>query len=518
MQRHFALISSLLFGLLAVLQPVLMIAQEERRCFPETGLCIAGRIRAYWEQNGGLAVFGYPITPQQEERTEGLVRQVQWFERNRLELHPENAPPYDVLLGRLGAAMLDQQGRDWQAFPPGEPQEGCAFFTATHHTVCADFLTAWRSSGLELDGQPGTTEDESLALFGLPLSEPQQETLSDGQVYTVQWFERARFEAHPEHEPPYHVLFGLLGNEMHTSPPVQPEVTPSATPTPSPTDTLPLPGTERIVFDTNRDGNNEIYVMYADGTRQANLTNHPAHDLSPAWSPDGRQIAFVSNRSGGLYALYVMEADGSDVRQVVAPTGRAGNPDWSPDGSRIAFDVNVADNPDIYVVDVDGSNLVQLTDNPLVDYAPDWSPDGRQIAFYTNRDGNDEVYVMQADGSGQTNLSNFPGFDTSPKWSPDGRQIAFSSSRDAGFQVYVMQADGSEQTRLTGPPGRAFDADWSPDGRSMVCVVNQGDSYEIYRMQADGSGLQRLTTNEANDSNPRWSPQGSDQRRLTNDL
>ncbi len=78
-------------------------AQDDRHCFPETGFCIAGRIRAFWEQNGGLPVFGFPIAPQQEQVIEGQPFQVQWFERNRLELHPENAPPYDVLLGRLGA-------------------------------------------------------------------------------------------------------------------------------------------------------------------------------------------------------------------------------------------------------------------------------------------------------------------------------------------------------------------------------------------------------------------------------
>jgi hypothetical protein len=74
------------------------LAQRARRCFPETGYCIAGRMREYWEQNGGLPVFGFPITPQQSEMVEGRATQVQWFERNRLELHPENARPYDVFL------------------------------------------------------------------------------------------------------------------------------------------------------------------------------------------------------------------------------------------------------------------------------------------------------------------------------------------------------------------------------------------------------------------------------------
>ncbi len=185
----------------------------DSRCFPETGFCIAGPIRTYWEQNGGLPVFGYPITAQGEQRIEGRPFQVQEFERNRLEIHPENQPPYDILLGRLGADRLSQQGQDWMSFPKGTPQADCRFFTETGHTVCGEILAAWRANGLELDGVPGKSEGENLALFGLPLSEPRTETLSDGRQYTVQWFERARFELHPDLAPPYNVLLGLLGQE-----------------------------------------------------------------------------------------------------------------------------------------------------------------------------------------------------------------------------------------------------------------------------------------------------------------
>jgi hypothetical protein len=175
---------------------------------------MSGRIREYWEQNGGLAVFGYPITPQREERIEGRALQVQWFERNRLELHPGNPRPYDVLLGRLGADRLAQQGRDWQQFAKTGEQPGCRYFPETGQSVCGRILEAWRANGLEFDGRSGFSEAENLALFGLPLSPPQVETLSDGRQYTVQWFERARFELHPENARPFDVLLGLLGNEV----------------------------------------------------------------------------------------------------------------------------------------------------------------------------------------------------------------------------------------------------------------------------------------------------------------
>src|SRR5262245_49006449 len=187
-------------ALLIALAPVYAQAQASRRCFPETGFCIAGRIRTFWEQNGGLPVFGFPTTPQQEALIEGQPFRVQWFERNRLELHPENPWPYDVLLGRLGVDRLTQQGRDWFTFPKGQQQSGCMSFEASGHSLCPPFLDYWRSHGLDLDGRPGKTVAESLALFGLPISEQQTEALGDGASYSVQWFERARFEMHPENQ------------------------------------------------------------------------------------------------------------------------------------------------------------------------------------------------------------------------------------------------------------------------------------------------------------------------------
>jgi Cu-Zn family superoxide dismutase len=207
---------SLGFGMLLSLVPIADAqAQQDERCFTETSYCISGRIREFWEQNGGLAVFGLPIGPQQEETIEGNPLQVQWFERARLELHPENARPYDVLLGRLGADRLAQQARDWFTFPKSEAQEDCRYFPETGHNVCGAILTAWRANGLEFDGRSGKSEAENLALFGLPLSDQQPETI-EGKEYTVQWFERARFELHPENQPPYDVLLGRLGVEVRT--------------------------------------------------------------------------------------------------------------------------------------------------------------------------------------------------------------------------------------------------------------------------------------------------------------
>jgi hypothetical protein len=151
-------------------------------------------------------VFGYPLTAQ--SATEPIS---QTFERTRFEYHPQNEPPYDVLLGRMGVEALEAEGRDWWTFQTVErAPEGCLYFAETQHSLCGPFKTYWETHGLEFDGQPGSSYAESLALFGLPISEPQEEMLSDGVTRTVQWFERARFEYHPDQSSEYQVMLGLL--------------------------------------------------------------------------------------------------------------------------------------------------------------------------------------------------------------------------------------------------------------------------------------------------------------------
>jgi hypothetical protein len=225
--RRFALGLLLAATLAAAFIPT-AAAQTDARCFAETGQCITGRIRAFWEANGGLSVFGLPIGPQEALTIEGQTVQAQWFERNRLELHPENAAPYDVLIGRLGVDRLAQQGRDWFAFPQGGALADCRFFPETGQSVCGAILRTWRASGLEIDGRPGYTDAESLALFGLPISPLISEAIG-GADYQVQWFERARFELHPANQPPFDVLLGLLGSEIRSAPAAAP---PSAAPNP----------------------------------------------------------------------------------------------------------------------------------------------------------------------------------------------------------------------------------------------------------------------------------------------
>lgn len=203
----------LIITLLLSALPRTTLAQTDERCFDETTFCISGPIRHYWETNGGLPVFGYPKSVQYEEIIEGKPYQVQWFERNRLEIHPENPPPYNVLLGRLGATELEKamEKGEWDGSPPEGPLDGCVYFEQTGFNICyQEILDMYRSNGLEVDGQPGFSVQDNIALFGLPLTPVITEQL-EGDVYEVQYFERARFEWHPDKQM---VLLGLLGNNL----------------------------------------------------------------------------------------------------------------------------------------------------------------------------------------------------------------------------------------------------------------------------------------------------------------
>lgn len=180
-------------------------AAPGQRCFNETGFCIAGSIRDYWENNGGLAVFGYPIGPVQQETVEGAwTGPVQWFERDRLEDHANEGK--GILAGRLGARYLELTGRPWQRgnganlYPYNS--ECRTFFKETGYQMCGSFRAYWEQHG-------------GLARFGYPITEPFDEQVG-GKTFQVQYFERRRLEIHPENAgTPYEVLLGLLGRDVH---------------------------------------------------------------------------------------------------------------------------------------------------------------------------------------------------------------------------------------------------------------------------------------------------------------
>ena len=269
----------------------------------------------------------------------------------------------------------------------------------------------------------------------------------------------------------------------------------------SPT-TTPAP-CGQIAFVSNRDGNNEIYAMNADGSNQTRLTNNPTFDNGPSFARDGSKIAFFSDRDGNQ-EIYVMNADGSNQTRLTNNQAIDISPSFSPDGSKIAFVSNRDGNQEIYVMNADGSNQTRLTNNSAVDELPSFSGDGSKIAFGSNRDGNVEIYAMNADGSNQTRLTNNTAFDDGPSFSRDGSKIAFVSARDGGDEIYIMNADGSNQTRLTNnsPLVTDFYPSFGPDGSKIAFSSDRDGNFEIYLMNADGSNQTPLSNNPATDFSP----------------
>ncbi len=175
-------------------------SNANRLCFAVTNQCIGGQFLARWRASGGLAINGYPLSAEFRQQLEdGKTYLVQYFERVRMEYHAENAPPQDVLLGQFGRSIL--AGANGAPTSAVSPREGFVHFAETQHNAAPDFFAYWQANG-------------GLAQFGYPLTEEFTQKLPDGKEYTVQYFERARFERHPENQAPFTILLGQFGREI----------------------------------------------------------------------------------------------------------------------------------------------------------------------------------------------------------------------------------------------------------------------------------------------------------------
>ena len=268
----------------------------------------------------------------------------------------------------------------------------------------------------------------------------------------------------------------------------------------------------QITFETDRDGNPEIYVMRPDGSRQTNITHHAAKDRDPAWSPDGRRIAFITGRDG-VYEVYVTDLQGRKaVRITHGPTGVAYDDNcswlcWSKDPARIVF----YRGDDIWVAHLDGSEAVNLTSDLRDDSGfrehpspPAWSADGSKIAFVAIPGNHGCVYTMSPDGSRRRCLTRRLVVDARwPKWSPDGRRIAFcwTWGRTA---LSVIDADGRHPRELTEAWGQGPHHCWSPDGEELLYLWKSN----LWIINVASGDRRQLTSLGVGTQSPSWSPSG----------
>jgi len=261
--------------------------------------------------------------------------------------------------------------------------------------------------------------------------------------------------------------------------------------------------TSRIAFVSNRDKNEEIYLMDYDGANQTRLLYNTVNDSSPAWDPSGRRLAYSSwqNMTVGVYILDVFEK--SRTRTPVCLKGQNYTPAWSPDGKKLAFASSMSGNHEIYVADIESNptrvgRIKQLTFNPGVDIAPSWSPTGREIVFTSDRGGTTQIYIMDADGGNTRRISFGANHHDAPAWSPNGDKIVYVARVDNAFDLYLYNIRSGQISKLTEVYARNESPAWSPDGRHIVFTSNLSGSSQIHVIDIDGRNLRQLTTKGEN--------------------
>jgi Tol biopolymer transport system component len=284
----------------------------------------------------------------------------------------------------------------------------------------------------------------------------------------------------------------------------------------------------RIYFESDRDGDSEIYSMTSAGTNVKQLTSNPGRDGDPAVSPDGSKVAFTRGNS-----VYVKNADGTGPETRLTWSGANRNPTWSPDGKRIAFESfrSHHQNFEIYRMNVEGFDaldpqswgLQRLTWNAAEDVDPAWSPDGTTIAFTSHRDGNIEIYTLNAnfdlfDSSTwgpPTRLTDDPGVDWFPAWTADSSGLLFSTNRHGQFELYIMHRSGGGETRMTYTSNAS---ETEPTAAPVCCSYTFARAYhavtdphrdrEIYTRASMNTavGEKRLTYSDGLDRLPFWAP------------
>jgi TolB protein len=235
------------------------------------------------------------------------------------------------------------------------------------------------------------------------------------------------------------------------------------------------------------------------------VTHDDFDNLNPTWSPDGRTVVYVSNRSGA-WNLWSIDIDGGDPRPLTAGAEEDRFPAFSPDGQRVAFASRRSGNWDVWVINRDGTGLSQLTTHRMDDLAPAWNRDSTRIAFDSYRDFEYSIYVMDADGSRQRKLTTGGNGDWGAAFAPSGNTIVFASTRTGHGDIYAIDTAGNgPYRRLTHTDKeREMIPAFSTDGSKIAFVADRDGGRDIWVMNPDGSGQVRVTRNLSGAWRPRF--------------
>ena len=305
---------------------------------------------------------------------------------------------------------------------------------------------------------------------------------------------------------------------------------------------ISTPTNADIVFQSNRDGHSNIYVMNDDGRNVRQLTDSPFRDSQATWSPDGSQIAFMRDLhstgagKGQQDDVFIMDAAGSNVRNVTQHPAGEGNVAWSPDGRHLVFLSNRNGEIDLYTLELASGIMTQLTDNAKeggLSAAPNWSPDGRQIAYEHVVPGKGRhVYIMDADGKNPSPLlkehqPHFNGLNLVsrgfPRWSPDGKRILYFVDElrteeghllRAANRLIIVDKNGRHPKVLNIPKKwRIGVGRWAADGKQVVFsgaeygIMEKGarPKYDVYKYHLATGKITNLTNSpNSKDSSPDW--------------
>ncbi len=260
----------------------------------------------------------------------------------------------------------------------------------------------------------------------------------------------------------------------------------------------------KIAFVSTGSGNKEIYISDFDGYYPKQFTHNKAITLSPAWSSDGKWLAYTSYARGNpdIYIKNLQEKRGT----VISKKGLNITPAWVPGKFELAATLSFSNDQEIYLLTGTGKIIKKLTNTRGIDVSPTWSPDGKKMAFVSKRSGTPQLYIKDI-GSGQVDRLTFKGRNNStPSWSPAGDRIAYTGIENGQSNIFVIGVDGSGPLQLTRDKGDNESPSWSPDGSLIAFASTREGPSRIYVMTGLGTDQRRLITLTGEQTNPKWSP------------